>query len=232
MKDATPAPKRGAFARLLHVLQWIVFALLTLIAVAIVSDISKASLPGAPVALLYASIAAAVLLAIVHLPFAFRRLPKQAKWAAYGAIFPMMILLGTYAGQIQPVWERTPQGAKEAAERKQAEQLEAAQQAKEAENAKAEQQAKEREEAAANLDRVEQQGLAFCESIVPNVIELSKERSGPTVIEINDVKHSLTGDAEAISCTGSAITTNGDRDIDFGARRTPQGKELVTMQLR
>lgn len=116
MDDATSAPRPGALKRLPRILQWIVFAVLALFALAVCTELRKVSVPGAPVTLLYGTIAAVVLLAISHLPPVLGRLPRKTRWVPYGAIIAVFILFGIYLQAMEPAWERTPQGAKEAAE--------------------------------------------------------------------------------------------------------------------
>lgn len=81
------------------------------------SDLRKRDVPGVPVVELYGMIALAGLVALVHLPPVFRRLPRKAKWGAFAAIFAMMVPFGIYLGHMAVAYERTPEGAKEAAER-------------------------------------------------------------------------------------------------------------------
>jgi hypothetical protein len=239
MDGAKPPEQRcrGFLGKITNITQWIVFAFVALFAAALVSDIEKSGVPGAPMALFYVSVAVTLVLAVVHLPAVFRRLPRKGKWIAYGAILPAFVLFGAYAGQMNAAWERTSQGAKEAAERAKAEQLAAAEtaraKAQEEERLKVERAEAAESAAAEKQASLQAQGQSLCESLVPNVIALSKEGLGPEVIEINNVQVGYTGDTDRLNCTGTAVVSRGeDRSIDFGVRRTPQGKDLVTMQLK
>lgn len=108
---------RGFRATAATILQWIVCVFLALIALAVLSDLRRASVPDAPVVLLYITIAATALLALIHMPPVFSRLPRRGKWAAYASILATFILFGVYVGKMNDAWGRTPEGAKEAAER-------------------------------------------------------------------------------------------------------------------
>lgn len=183
--------------------------------------------PGAPVILFYSGAAALCLMTIIHSPFVFARLPRKSKWVAYGAILPVMVLAAAHTEPMNAAWERTPDGVKEAAQA-------ANERAQDDARTKAERDAAAEREAADEKASFDAALQARCESLVPSVISLSKQEFGPEVIEINGIVPSDGGsEPTKLSCSGTAVVSRGgDRAIDFGTQTTPQGKVLVTMQLR
>lgn len=116
MKDDDPtrfARQPRGFAQYV---QWVAAAFVALIGLIFVtSDFHKLDLPGAPVSLY---VLACVMLAVTVTalsPPVFFRLPGKGKLAAYLAILATIIAMTIYSGILQPIYERTPQGAKEAA---------------------------------------------------------------------------------------------------------------------
>lgn len=233
--DGTKPPEqrsRGFLGKIANFIQWIMFALLAVFALAVASELRKASVPGAPVILLYVTVAAFVLLAVAHLPPIFIRLPRKGMWTAYVAIVGVLILFAVYLDQMTPAWERTPEGAKEVAERTDADRRAAAERAREDARLRAERDAQARDEADRKRSQIAEDQLALCKSLQSNVVEMSKENF-IQVIEINDIEVTPLADpTTTLNCSGTAVTSRGqDRGIDFGIRTTPQGKDLVTMQL-
>lgn len=225
-------PSRGFLGKVANFIQWIVFAFLALFSLAVTSELRKASVPGAPVILLYVTVAAAVLLALAHLPPIVMRLPRKGVWAAYGAILAAVVLFGVYLDQMKPAWERTPEGAREVAERTDADRRVAAERAREDARLRAEVDAQARDEAERKRSQIAEDQLALCKSLQSNIVEISKDNS-IQVIEINDIEVAPIADpTTTLNCSGTAVISRGeDRGIDFGIRTTPQGKDLVTMQL-
>lgn len=121
MNDTTDAPAQGLLKSAGRVGQWIVFAFLVVFVIGAATELRKAGVPGAPVALLYIMAAAITGLAIAHLPAVFSRFPRAGRIAAYVAIIPAIILYYSYGERMRPVWEKTPEGAVEAAADRQAE---------------------------------------------------------------------------------------------------------------
>lgn len=71
----------------------------------------------------------------------------------------------------------------------------------------------------------ETQKPEMCKILAGQVVD------GQKVLEVNNVKvedDSLRAEPnEIVTCTGDAITAAGDRQVEFGLIRTPQGKGLV-----
>lgn len=160
MPDATVAPSRGRLSQAGRAAQWFAVPLLAILPLVALMDLRKISAPGAPVALLYATLAVMIALFILHLPPMFFRLPAWARLASYIAIVPAIVLFGIYASHMRPAWERTPQGAKEAAElaateRAQATERAARERVEEAEKAKADAVAKSKNDTATKLAQAE-----------------------------------------------------------------------------
>jgi hypothetical protein len=116
MEEPTRAPKEGLISQLLFVVQGIVCASVALAALALAIDLRKVNVPDAPVALLGITLTVAILLAVAHAPAVFMRMPRWGRLAAYGAIIPSLVLVGFYFGQMRAAWERTAEGAQEAAD--------------------------------------------------------------------------------------------------------------------
>lgn len=118
MDEPIHAPKRGVLYKLARLIQWIVFAVFALFAIAFAGmEMPKAGIPGAPVGMLYFTIAVLAIFAVSHIPPLLFRISGKGKLLAYAAIIPVLILFGVYHSQMAPVWEATPEGAKEARER-------------------------------------------------------------------------------------------------------------------
>ncbi len=148
---------RGFLGKVANFIQWIVFTFVALFALLVATELRKTSVPGAPVPLLYITVAVTTLIALIHLPPVFTRLPRKSGWAAYGSIVAVMILFGVYLDQMQPAWERTAEGAKELAARAEADHHASAEQAKREEDARMradmEETKKQLEEIHAKLER-------------------------------------------------------------------------------
>lgn len=122
MEEPKRAPRPSALSSFIILVQTIVFILFAIVTLMALTELRKADVPGAPVQLLWVTIGVFAMLALVHLPPVFKRLPRFGGWVAYAAIIPAIILFSNYNDQMAPVWERTPKGIKEVAERaKQAE---------------------------------------------------------------------------------------------------------------
>lgn len=215
---------------LFRVIQWVVAAFFGLLALAMTIDIRKLSVPDAPVALFWLALVALAGIALIHSPPAFFRLPRVGKIAAYVGVLVATGLFGTYAGQMEEAYSKTPEGAKEAAQRAEEQRRAAAEKAKADARAKADQEALAREAAEQKQAELEAQKPKVCQSLVSQVIDMSKSGNGPEVIEINDiVPEASTDPSEALRCSGKAITSRGTLDIEFSLVTTPQGKTLVSV---
>ena len=104
--------------RIGQIWQWAVGGFLLLIALlAAFTDDALAS-PGAPVEGYYASVAALALIGTLLLPPIFFRLPKVGRAGAYLGVLFAIGFWGTMLGQVNAAYEKTPEGAKIAAERR------------------------------------------------------------------------------------------------------------------
>lgn len=229
--DPTVVPATGQSSKIRTAAQWIAFLILALFAVIIATELRKASTPGAPVALLCATIASAVLLVVAHLPPVFRRFPPWGKLVAYVAIIAVFILFGTYLQQMERIWAATPAGKKEVADKAERERVEAIERAKDAAREKADREDLAREAADRKRAGLEAQKIGICKSLVDQIIEQTKAGDGPSVIEIDFVIARPSADPEnPITCDGTAITSRGKTPIQFGLEHTPQGKDLLSFR--
>lgn len=225
MNDAQSIPAPGLIRRIGRLAQWIVFAFLLLFAVIVATELRKVGVPGAPVPLLVITVAAAMALAMAHLPLVFTRLPRKGRIAAYASIIAMLILFGAYLGQMEPVWEKTPEGAKEAAQRAEEQREADAEAARQAARLKAEEEVNAQKAAAQQEADLASKAVAACDALIPQVVD------GEKVIEINNVRpEPSTEPNEVLTCSGDAITVQGNVPIEFGLVQTPQGKSLVAIR--
>lgn len=226
--STTPARKKPFV--LFRVIQWGVAAFFGLLALAMTIEIRKLSVPDAPVALFWLALVALAGIALIHSPPAFFRLPRVGKMAAYVGVLVAMGLFGTYAGQMEEAYSKTPEGAKEAAQRAEEQRQAAAEKAKAEARAKADQEALAREAAEQKQAELEAQKPKVCQSLVPQVIDMSKSGNGPEVIEINEIVSKASAEpSEALRCSGKAITSRGEVDIEYSLITTPQGKTLISI---
>lgn len=74
-------------------------------------------------------------------------------------------------------------------------------------------------------------GRHTCESIIPAVQDLSKEK-GPEIFEINQISlgREWTQGWPSVSCSGLAQTSAGSQYVNFGTEVSPQGNLMVTLQ--
>jgi len=215
---------------LFRVLQWVVAAFFALVALIMAIDIGKLSIPGAPVVLFWVALAGAIIIALIHSPPAFFKLPRVGKILAYVGVPVAIVLFGNYAGQMEAAYSKTPEGAKEAAQRAEEERQAAAERAKADARAKADQEALAREAADRKQAELEAQKPKVCQSLVSQVIGMSKSGDGPEIIEINDIAPETSIEpSEALRCSGKAITSRGELDIEFSLVTTPQGKTLISV---
>ena len=72
----------------------------------------------------------------------------------------------------------------------------------------------------------EAQKSEMCNILIGQVVD------GQKVLEINNVKvlgySSRAEENEVVTCSGDAITVYGEKRIEFGLVRSPQGKPLVS----
>lgn len=121
MEDESVVPAaagRRILAKMYRALQWVLAAAAALIALLMLAEVRRLGIPGAPVLLFCLTIAFLVALAIIHSPPVFFRLAGKVKAGAYAGILAAMISLGSYGNGMRVAYERTPEGAKEAAEKR------------------------------------------------------------------------------------------------------------------
>lgn len=113
--------------RIFKIAQWLVTAFFAVILLGLLADIKKLGIPGAPIAMFWTVFTVIVIAAIIFSPLVFFRLPLKVKFGIYAGGLTVLVLLGTYTGQMKAAYERTPEGAAEAkvAAAKAAEQAEA-----------------------------------------------------------------------------------------------------------
>jgi hypothetical protein len=120
--EISPVAQRKPFI-LLRIWRYLITAFYSIFALLIAAEWSRLKIPGAPVNLYWSTVALLFAISIAHAPPVFFRLGNRLKVLAYIAAVSGLIMAGMFIGQIQSAYERTPQGAKEAA-------IEAATQAK------------------------------------------------------------------------------------------------------
>lgn len=181
MDETETVPVRRKPNIVLRVIQWIVAGFFGLLALALTMEIRKLGIPDAPVILFWSAMAVAIGLAVAHSPAVFFRLPGKAKVAPYLALLVWFVVFGTYAMQMQSAYERTPEGAREAAARKeQAAQdlVRDAQEAREAgEKARAEESLAEAAEVQKQLEQLTEK-LEGCFSWGHQLSDLSEQVKG------------------------------------------------------
>jgi hypothetical protein len=101
---------------LFRIIQGVVAGFLGLLLLLTTSEFRKLGVPGAPVTNFWIAFALFGLLVIAHIPSVFFRMPKKAKVAAYVAMLVVLSTFGSYSTKMEPLWLRTPDGAKEAAQ--------------------------------------------------------------------------------------------------------------------
>ena len=110
-------PERKKPFFLFRLWQWLVAVCYGLLAVVVAWNWAKLSLPGAPEHLYWPTLALLSTLTLIHIPHIFFRLPGSLKTVAYLGLIAGFVMAGTFAGQVQTAYERTPQGQKEAVAR-------------------------------------------------------------------------------------------------------------------
>ena len=187
------------------------------------TDLQKTTIPGAPVAYLYACIAVSVVLVFVHLPWVFFRLPRLMQFGAYVALLPALAMFGDYSAAMKAAYFRTPEGAKEAAVEARNKREAAASAARVAAMQKASDQAAAQEEADHKTAEHDGQKPELCDVTAKQVVD------GDKIMEINNVAvETSTEPNEVLTCSGDAITSRGNVKIEFGLVQTPRGKTLVS----
>lgn len=78
---------------------------------------------------------------------------------------------------------------------------------------------------------VDSRGRHTCESVIPEVIRLSKE-DGPEIFEINEIEEisSWVVAVPVVQCRGIAETSKGSQNIEFGTEQTEQGALMITVR--
>lgn len=227
---STAPKRRGVFSVILRALA-VTFALLVLLMS--VFSMRKIGAPGAPVAWGYAALAVAIVTAALQFPPAFYRLPRWGRIVVSFMLLGSLIIVATADQQMDPAWGKTPAGMKEAADRAKTEREAAAAKALEDARLKKERDAAAAEAAEQKQIDLDAKQLALCRDLEKSVVDLSNRGLSP-IIEVNDIQVEHSDDlTKTLKCSGKAIMSRGeDRGVDFGLDTTPQGKTLVTMQLR
>lgn len=227
---AASAPSRKKPFVLFAIIQWIIAAFFVLLALVLIMDLRKLSVPGAPAVLFWVALSTSAVVALCLSPPAFFRLPRIAKIGAYLAALVGFVLFGIYAGQMRTAYFNTPEGAKAAAAEAAADRQAANEKAAEAARLKAAEEAKERELADKKLADLEAQKPGVCKILVDQMIEQTKSE-GVQIIEVNNITVEPGADEiHPISCSGDAITSRGNLRVEFGLEHTPQGKDLLSFR--
>ncbi len=196
---------------LLRVLQWSMFAIAALLALTTLIPLQKIGVPGVNPTYVYATVIFCTVIAIIHLPYAFWRIPKGLRVGAYAALIGSFVATVATSTIVREAYERTPEGAKEAAlQARDAKELaETHSPTVDADPEFAELEAAVLEmEAAANGEGPTDTSL--CLELVPSIIDMSKEQNGPEIFEINSIDiRSSTG--SSTQCRGMATTNRAAR---------------------
>ncbi|WP_425228829.1 hypothetical protein [Sphingomonas sp.] len=199
-----------------HPVQWVVCIATALFAAVALIDFPHLDAPGAPAGLLYLATAAVLVAAALNFPPLFFRMPHVARWLSFGAVLGAAALISTAHAQVAAAWTRTTQGAAEAVLQAT---VEAQAKAAAAQQASADR-ARTAGDAAAAL---EARKPHLCQTLVGQVVD------GKRVVEINNVTVAPSVQPnEVLTCTGDAITSQGNRRIEYGLVLTPQGRQLVS----
>lgn len=226
---ASNAQRKRPFV-LFGIIQWLVTASFALVVLALTIDLRKLSVPGAPVALFWGTLGTMIVVALLHSPPAFFRLPRIGKIGAYLVALVALVVLGSYSGQMQEAYSKTPQGAKEVAAQAAADRQAANERAAETARLKAAEEAKESELADKKLADLEAQKPGVCKILVDQMIAQTKSED-VQIIEVNNVTAEPGVDElHPISCSGDAITSRGNVRVEFGLEHTPQGKDLLSFR--
>lgn len=229
MTDEIVVPSEGARKKpfiFCRIAQWAVAALVGILTIVPLADISKLAIPGAPTALLWSALAALVLAAAILSPPLFFRLPLKAKVGAYIGGFAAFVLLGVYVQQMKVAYERTPAGAAEAKAKAETEAAIAKMDAM-AREAQAKVDAINAELSKPKAEEPVSAEVQACQALVPEVLALAKEKGQVEIIEINDVRSGFSSTGKI--CEGDAITDKGKATINFSVETTPQGRTLLNM---
>ena len=227
---ATSPPASTFGDKIADTIQWLIFICMACWVLGLTGNIPELYAPDAPRTYFYSCIGGVALVALLHLPAIFHRLPRSLRLVAYLAILPLIGVSGDCTKRIEAAYRRTPAGIKEAAQQAQAERQAAVEQAEVERRAEAERaRAKVERDAAAQADAAEKQEALdakkpeMCRTIVTQVVD------GEKVIEINNVSVEISTEPnEILTCSGDAVTSRGNVRIQFGLVQTPQGKLLVS----
>lgn len=205
-----------------RILRIIAVATAVLFAVVPLSQVHKAGVPNAPAALLYGAVAVAALTLVLQLPIVFYRLSRRGRTIATLMLIITLVFSCFAFGAAEPAWRATPEGKQEAAETAKREQ--------ETQQAVAENDRQKAAEASRQQDEATAQKLADLEAQKPEMCNLAAQQAadGTKILEINNVTvESSTEPNEVLTCSGDAITSQGNMKIEFGFVQTPQGKTLL-----
>lgn len=168
----------------------------------------------------------------LHSPFLFFRVSWGMRVGAYLAIPVSFIVFGSTIQKVDEAYWKTPAGAKELAEKVKQEEQEAKRAAVVEERRKAQEQVDQQRREQAAEEAGKQMKLLNCRALSEEVIKQYKENGRVEIIEINDVSVRPQPDyGQEITCDGSAITANGDMQLQFGLERSPQGKDILSSKL-
>jgi hypothetical protein len=98
---------------LFRVGQWLVAAFFCALALALLLDVSKLGIPGAPIVMFWGTLASLAGIAVAQSPPMFFRFSFKAKIGAYAGGLAAFFLLGIYVGQMRTAYEKTPNGIAE-----------------------------------------------------------------------------------------------------------------------
>jgi len=215
---------------LFRLFQWLITAFFVILLIVLLAMSDRLTVPNAPILSFVLSVVFVLIVAIAHCPPIFFKLSRRNRYAAYAGMFGAFTLFVVYTNQAQAAFEKTPEGRREAALRRAEEANQAIRDAQAAAaRSRAAVEATNSGEITADPSAA---GEHSCSALVPEVIEMSKGKDGPQIIEINAVetRQQWTTGWPKAECTGMALTDRGQGSIDFGSEVTPQGNEIVTLR--
>jgi len=155
--------------------QWVVFGFVSLLVVIYLGDLTKLGVPGVPVNLVYGTIACLIVIAVVHFPPAFWRLPQIGRPLAYVALVAGSYFANSTGTAVRTAYEKTPEGKAElVAEAKR----DAATRAMDAKRDAAAKAIAAKEEAAARKKDEMLAGLAEAEDLQRQLTEINAKLEG------------------------------------------------------
>jgi hypothetical protein len=85
-------------------------------------------------------------------------------------------------------------------------------------------------EAAQQVQEREDQKSRICQSLIPQVEEMTKNDRGVTILEVNNTSTGGTYDGN-LDCYASVITSRGNASLKYSVFKSPQGSPMINVHL-